>query len=120
MTYEFSSDEDKVIDGVGMRGLLIGLLLILVAIVNTIKNVLILESINVLLILTIVQNVVAVTVAIAFILPFYDFRTLAKTEGKDINEFMEGIQKMTLGYIIIIISMIILVISEVLRVVSTL
>ena len=120
MTYEFSSDEDKTIQGVGIRGLLIGVFLILVAIVNTIKNVLILDSIDILFILTMVQNVVAVMVAIAFILPFYDFRTLAKTKGKDIKEFMEGIQKMTLGFIIIIISMIVLVISEILRVVSTL
>jgi hypothetical protein len=120
MTYEFSQDEDKIIEGVGIRGFLIGLLLILVAIVNTIKNVMILEAIDVLFILTMVQNVVAVMVAIAFILPFYDFRTLAKTEGKDIKEFMEGIHKMTLGFIIIIISMIIMVISEILRVMSTL
>ena len=120
MSYEFTRDEDKIIEGVGIRGFLIGLLLILVAIVNTIKNVLILETIDVLFILTMVQNVVAVTVAIAFILPFYDFRTLAKTQGKDIKEFMEGIQKMTWGFIIIIISMIVMVISEVLRVMSTL
>ena len=119
MTYEFSQEEDKIIEGVGIRGFLIGLLLILVAIVNTIKNVLILDNITILFILTMIQNVVAVMVAIAFILPFYDFRTLAKTEGKDIKEFMEGIHKMTLGFIIIIISMIVLVISEIIRVVST-
>lgn len=120
MTYEFSSDEDKIIEGVGIRGLLIGLLLILVAIVNTIKNVVILESINILFILTIAQNIIAIMVAIAFILPYYDFRTLAKTEGKDIKEFMEGIQKMTIGFIIIIISMILLVISEIMRLVTSL
>jgi hypothetical protein len=120
MKYEFTSDEDKIIEGVGIRGLLIGILLILVAVVNTIKNLIILENVNILFMLTITQNIIAVLVAIAFILPFYDYRTLAKTEGKDIKEFMEGIQKMTFGFIIIFISAILLVITEIVRLIVTL
>lgn len=120
MTYEFTPEKDKIIEGVGIRGLLIGILLILVAIVNTIKNLIVLESVNILFMLTMAQNIIAVMVAIAFILPFYDFRTLAKTEGKDIKEFMEGVQKMTIGFMIIIISMILLVITEIIRVVTSL
>lgn len=115
MTYEFKSDEDKIIDGVGMRGLLIGIIIILIAIVTTIKNLALVESIGVRFILTMIQNATLIMIAIAFILPFYDFRTLAKTEGKDIKELMEGVRKMAFGFIIIILATLIAIITEIVR-----
>ena len=120
MKYEFTPDEDKIIDGVGVRGLLIGILLIIVAIVSTIKNLILFDSISILFTLTMIQNIIAGVTGIAFILPFSNYRKLAKTEGKDIDEFMEGIRKMTLGFIIIIIVTVLLVITEAVRLLVTL
>ena len=120
MKYEFDPAEDKIINGVGIRGLLIGIILILIAVVNTIKISITSESINILFILTIIQNIILIMIAIAFILPFSDYRKLAKTKGKDIKEFMEGIQKMTFGFIIIIIAVLLSVITEIIRLVATL
>ncbi|TFF94825.1 hypothetical protein EU546_04400 [Candidatus Thorarchaeota archaeon] len=121
MKYDFGPAEDKIIDGVGIRGLLIGILLIVIAVVDTVHNVLVTGNLyNVHLILSTVQNVLVVVIAIAFILPFADYRQIAKTEGKDIDELMEGMEKMTAGFLLIIIATILTIITEIVRLAVTL
>lgn len=120
MTYEFGPAENKTIDGVGMRGLLIGILLILIAVASITRTLALVDSDIVLSTLTMIQDIVLILIAIAFLLPFLNFRKIAKTESKDINEFMDGIRKMTLGFIIIIVATLATVITEVIRLLVTL
>ena len=115
MTYEFSSSEDTIIHGVGLRGLLMGILLIFIALVDFVRMYQKEVDIDLSTGLTIFQNVMLILIALAFVLPFNNFRNIAKTQGKDIPELMSGLSKMTYSFIIIATVMAISILSEIVR-----
>lgn len=115
MTYEFSSSEDAVIHGVGIRGVIIGTVLLAIAIVDFVKLFQLGIEADLQTVLTVIQDIFLVLIALAFILPFYNYRNIAKTEGKDIELLMSGISRMKMGFIIIASVLALSVITEVIR-----
>ena len=94
MSYEFTPSEDKIIAGVGVRGIIITIIILIGSVLDLVviltqsqgQGIWRLASLIALLLTQIIIGAV-------FFLPANNFRNVAKTQGNDVNELMIGISK---------------------------
>jgi uncharacterized membrane protein len=97
-TYEFTDEQNKIFNNLSLYSGLIGIVIILIGIIGIINFFTADRVVTFLFI-----QFVTILIGITFFLPINNFRNITKTKGRDIEELIFGIKKLTSGWIIIII-----------------
>ena len=90
MSYEFDEEQEKVILNVSTLGIVISVLLMLIGIVAYIDAIFD-EVSGVKFVFALVQAFSLLIIGVMFMSPAMSFRTVAKTEGRDIEEMIGGL-----------------------------
>ncbi len=105
--YEFKQEEELLITRVSYKGLAIAIIILLASLsdfflifIDTTNFQLIRSGIYVL------QDLLLVGVGLAFLFPLKNFRNTVKTSGKDIEEMIQGMRNMVIGFKIMLICLI--------------
>jgi predicted transcriptional regulator len=107
MSYEFNNQEELLIKRVSNKGVAIAIIIFLVSLVD-----LIFIFIDDMSYSTIesriysIQDLLQIGVGLAFLLPFRNFKNVVKTSGNDIEEMIDGMGKMIIGFKIMIVCLI--------------
>ncbi len=105
--YEFKKEEELLITRVFYKGFAIAIIILLASISDFF--IIFIDTTNFQLIrsgIYALQDLLLVGVGVAFLFPLRNFRNTVKTSGKDIEEMIQGMGKMVLGFKIMIICLI--------------
>ena len=105
--YEFKKEEELLISRVFYKGLAIAIIVLLAAISDFFL--IFIDAANFQLIrsgIYALQDLLQVGVGLAFLLPLRNFRNTVKTSGRDIEEMIQGMGKMVIGFKIMIVCLI--------------
>ena len=113
MAYEFNTNEEILLRKVSNKGIIIAVLIFIPSVIDlgvillrfneiTSKNSIVFS----------IQDILQIGIAIAFLLPLTNIGNIIKTQGNDINELMKVMQKMIIGFKIIIACLVLTVIVE--------
>ena len=102
MSYEFSKDDELIINSISMKGIFIAVILFILSAVD-IFYILTSSEIKPVYWAYLTQDVLQIGIGIAFLLPFNNFRNVVTTSGNDVEEILAGMEKMTFGFKLILL-----------------
>ncbi len=97
MSYEFSKDDELIINSISMKGIYIAAIISIISVVD-IFYIFTASEFKPEYWVYFVQGLLQIGVGIAFLLPFNNFRKVVTTSGNDVEEILAGMEKMTLGF----------------------
>ena len=108
MSYEFTTEENKVFNALFFRYLIIGLLIALTELIYLLK----LDTLGG---IEILSAIIVIGGAILFVLPFFKFRTIVLTEGEDVEELMKALKGVAMAFmvvgILVVINLVVMIIN---------
>ncbi|MCH8908752.1 MAG: hypothetical protein IH840_16830 [Candidatus Heimdallarchaeota archaeon] len=117
MTYEFKDTEAKVIADVGIRGLVIGFLLIATGLLDGLGTLFSdVGSSEKALVVT--KDIFIMLIGVLFLLPFDNLRKVDTTEGQDVKELMEGIRRLNVSLLGMFAFLIVVLFLELMRILA--
>lgn len=111
MSYEFTKQEELIINRVSNKGIIIAFILVIGAIID-ILAIIFSDDHSGKAIIYSLQDLTQLGVAAAFFMPFRNFKNIVKTSGNDIEETMTAMERMVLGFKIMLIAMIAVLILD--------
>ncbi len=97
MSYEFSKNDELIINSISMKGIYIAGIISLISVVD-IFYIFTASEFKSEYWVYFVQGLLQIGIGIAFLLPFNNFRKVVTTSGNDVEEILAGMEKMTLGF----------------------
>lgn len=115
MGYEFNKNEEILLKKISYKGIIIALLIFVPSIIDLgVIAVKVGTFANTDATVFSIQDVLQLGIAIAFLLPLANFGKIIKTQGNDINELMQGMDMMIIGFKVIIVCLVLSAAVEIL------